>query len=103
MLAMPGPETLLLVAIVAIVIFGGAKIPELARSLGKAKGEFAKGLQEGDRAKAEAAAEAAAAEAPAAPVAAPAAPVGDPLPAPVAPPAASAVTPEPAKAEGSDQ
>jgi sec-independent protein translocase protein TatA len=96
---MPGPETLLLVAIVAIVIFGGAKIPELARSLGKAKGEFAKGLQEGDRAKAEAAS----AEASAAPIAAPAAPPGDPLPAPAAPPAAPAVTPEPAKAEGSDQ
>ena len=99
MLAMPGPETLLLVAIVAIVIFGGAKIPELARSLGKAKGEFQKGLSEGDRAKAEAAA----ADAPPAPVAASAAPAGDPLPAPVAPPAAPAVTPEPAKAEGSDQ
>ena len=91
---MPGPETLLLVAIVAIVIFGGAKIPELARSLGKAKGEFQKGLSEGDRAKAEAKAEAApAVEAPPAPVTPPAAPAA---PA-VAPP------PEPVKAEGSDQ
>jgi sec-independent protein translocase protein TatA len=89
---MPGPETLLLVAIVAIVIFGGAKIPELARSLGKAKGEFQKGLQEGDRVKAEAKAEAApAAEAPPAPVA------------PAAPAVAPAPEPDPVKAEGSDQ
>ena len=33
----------------AVALFGGAKkIPEIARSLGKAKGEFKKGLKEGD-------------------------------------------------------
>ena len=30
-------------------LFGGSKIPELARSLGKAKGEFKKGLAEGEK------------------------------------------------------
>ncbi|HYT30725.1 MAG TPA: twin-arginine translocase TatA/TatE family subunit [Actinomycetota bacterium] len=46
MLAAIGIETVGLVALVALVIFGGAKIPELARSLGRAKSEFQKGLSE---------------------------------------------------------
>ena len=45
-----GPWQILVVAILILVLFGGAKkIPELARSLGKAKGEFKKGTQEGER------------------------------------------------------
>ena len=45
----------LIICIVAIgLLFGGKKIPELARSLGKAKGEFKKGLAEGEKAEAEA-------------------------------------------------
>jgi sec-independent protein translocase protein TatA len=36
----------MLVAIVVIFAFGGKKIPELARSLGRAKGEFEKGKRE---------------------------------------------------------
>jgi sec-independent protein translocase protein TatA len=51
MIAMPGIETIGIVALVAIVVFGGAKIPELARSLGRAKGEFQKGLSEGNASK----------------------------------------------------
>ena len=35
-------------------LFGAKKIPELARSLGKAKGEFKKGLAEGEKEEAEA-------------------------------------------------
>ena len=35
--------------IIILVLFGGKKIPELARSLGKAKGEFKKGLAEGEK------------------------------------------------------
>ena len=38
---------LIVLGIVAL-IFGGAKLPQLARSLGSAKGEFEKGLKEGD-------------------------------------------------------
>lgn len=44
-----GPWQLVVCLVVAFVLFGGAKkIPELARSLGKAKGEFKKGLEEGE-------------------------------------------------------
>jgi sec-independent protein translocase protein TatA len=50
MIAFAGPETITVVLIVALVVFGGSKIPELARSLGKAKGEFQKGLSEEDQA-----------------------------------------------------
>ena len=46
-----GPWQLIICVVVAFVLFGGAKkIPELARSLGKAKGEFQKGLAEGEKA-----------------------------------------------------
>ena len=41
-----GWEALLVVAVIALV-FGSAQIPKLARSLGSAKHEFEKGLQEG--------------------------------------------------------
>ena len=45
-----GPWQLIICVIVAFVLFGGAKkIPELARSLGKAKGAFQKGLAEGEK------------------------------------------------------
>lgn len=43
-----GPPELLLIAGVLILLFGAKKLPEMARSLGKAKGEFKKGLDEGD-------------------------------------------------------
>ena len=41
-------QILICVAIIALV-FGAKKIPELARSIGKAKGEFKKGLLEGEK------------------------------------------------------
>ena len=41
-------QILIIVAIIAI-LFGAKKIPELARSIGKAKGEFKKGLAEGEK------------------------------------------------------
>ena len=47
-------QILIIVAIIAI-LFGAKKIPELARSLGKAKGEFKKGLAEGEKEESEAA------------------------------------------------
>jgi len=54
-----GPWQLVLCLVVAFVLFGGAKkIPELAKSLGKAKSEFKKGIAEGEREEAAADAEA---------------------------------------------
>jgi sec-independent protein translocase protein TatA len=45
---MPGPSEWIIVAIVAIVvIFGAKKIPEMARSMGRAQSEFKKGVKEG--------------------------------------------------------
>ncbi len=48
-----GPWQLLIVVAVIALLFGGSKIPELARSLGKAKGEFKNGLAEGEKEEAE--------------------------------------------------
>ena len=49
-----GPWQLVICIVVAFVLFGGArKIPELARSLGKAKSEFKKGIAEGEKEEAE--------------------------------------------------
>ena len=42
-----GPDLLIVVIVIAVVIFGGAAIPKLARSLGSAKTEFEKGLKDG--------------------------------------------------------
>ena len=45
-----GPWQLIICLAVAFILFGGAKkIPELAKSLGKAKSEFKKGLAEGEK------------------------------------------------------
>ncbi len=49
MLAMDIEWGVPIVAIVLLVLFGGAKIPELARSLGRAKSEFEKGSSESDK------------------------------------------------------
>lgn len=53
----PGLWQVLIVVVLIAVLFGAKKIPELARSLGKAKGEFKKGLIEGEKAETEAEAE----------------------------------------------
>ena len=42
-----GPVELLIVLAIAVLIFGGTKIPQLARSLGQAQHEFKKGIDEG--------------------------------------------------------
>jgi sec-independent protein translocase protein TatA len=41
-----GPEVIV-VLVVILVLFGGSKIPKLARSLGQAQKEFKQGLSEG--------------------------------------------------------
>jgi len=40
------PE-LLIILLVVLVLFGGAKLPKLARSMGQAQSEFKRGLREG--------------------------------------------------------
>ncbi|MBU4373078.1 MAG: twin-arginine translocase TatA/TatE family subunit [Euryarchaeota archaeon] len=44
-----GTQEIILIALVVIILFGASKIPELARSLGKATGEFKKGQKEIER------------------------------------------------------
>jgi sec-independent protein translocase protein TatA len=41
-----GPDLLILLVIV-LVLFGGSRLPQLARSLGSAKREFEAGISEG--------------------------------------------------------
>ena len=41
-----GMKELIVVLVIALLIFGAGKIPELARGLGKGIGAFKKGLQE---------------------------------------------------------
>lgn len=47
---MIGHTEILVIALVVLVLFGAAAIPRFARSLGKAKKEFQKGLKEGETA-----------------------------------------------------
>jgi len=41
-----GPDLLIVLIVVAVVLFGGAAIPKLARNLGSAQNEFKKGMSE---------------------------------------------------------
>ena len=43
-----GPMQILLLIVVIVLLFGSKKLPELARAIGKAKGEFKKGAAEGE-------------------------------------------------------
>ena len=43
-----GPWQFAILILVIVLIFGSKKLPELARALGKAKGEFKKGTAEGE-------------------------------------------------------
>lgn len=43
-----GPTELIILLVIVLVLFGGAKLPKLARSLGQAKKEFEHGINEGD-------------------------------------------------------
>jgi sec-independent protein translocase protein TatA len=42
-----GPTELLIVMAILLLLFGGAKLPRLARSLGQAQKEFKNGVSEG--------------------------------------------------------
>jgi sec-independent protein translocase protein TatA len=47
-----GAPELLIILLVVVIIFGGAKIPKLARSLGQAQKEFKAGLDDGHKSEA---------------------------------------------------
>jgi sec-independent protein translocase protein TatA len=42
-----GPTELIIILLIVLLIFGGAKLPKLARSMGQAQREFKKGLDDG--------------------------------------------------------
>jgi Sec-independent protein translocase protein TatA len=44
-----GVDGLVVVIVLAVVLFGGAAIPKLARNLGSAKNQFEKGLEDGKK------------------------------------------------------
>jgi sec-independent protein translocase protein TatA len=44
-----GPQELLIILAIVLVIFGGSQIPKMAKNLGKAQKEFKEGLAEGSK------------------------------------------------------
>ena len=44
-----GTELIILVVVIGVLLFGAAKIPQLAKTFGKAKAEYKKGEIEGDK------------------------------------------------------
>lgn len=42
-----GAPELLIILLVILVLFGGAKLPKLARSMGQAQSEFKRGVKDG--------------------------------------------------------
>jgi len=49
MFGLPGGSELIIVLIIILLLFGGKKIPELLRGVGKGVGELQKGIHEGKR------------------------------------------------------
>jgi sec-independent protein translocase protein TatA len=69
-----GPDLIVVIVIVAVLLVGGSQIPKLARSLGSAKSEFEQGMKEGKAQSASSNGTSAAADTPAPPAQAPAPP-----------------------------
>jgi sec-independent protein translocase protein TatA len=44
-----GAPELIIILVIVLLIFGGTKLPKLARSLGQAQKEFKTGLEEGGK------------------------------------------------------
>lgn len=45
----PGPFEMILILVAILLLFGAAKLPDLARALGKSLGEFKKGKEESEK------------------------------------------------------
>lgn len=41
-----GPQEIMVVLVILLLLFGGTKLPQLARSLGRSRKEFEEGLKE---------------------------------------------------------
>jgi sec-independent protein translocase protein TatA len=48
LLGTPGPWQIVIILVIVLLLFGGKKIPELMRGLGKGVNEFKKGKEEGE-------------------------------------------------------
>ncbi len=44
-----GPQELVIVLVIVLLLFGGSQLPKLAKNLGKAQKEFKDGLAEGQK------------------------------------------------------
>lgn len=49
MLGLPGGGEWMIIFVLVLLLFGGSKIPELLRGVGKGMGELQRGLEEGKR------------------------------------------------------
>jgi sec-independent protein translocase protein TatA len=43
------PQELLIILIIVLVLFGGSRLPQLARNLGQAQKEFRSGIDDGSK------------------------------------------------------
>lgn len=48
-MGLPGGAEWIIILVVVLIFFGGAKIPELMRGIGKGVGELKSGLEEGKK------------------------------------------------------
>lgn len=46
-MAFPGGSELLIVLVIVLILFGGSKLPQLARNMGQAQREFKRGVDGG--------------------------------------------------------
>jgi len=46
---MIGPNEIMIIGVIIVLLFGASKLPELARSVGKSMGEFKKAQREAEK------------------------------------------------------